>query len=216
MTTDQSPFTAHEIISRVDAPGFGSWVLMRRVAPGILDSDHWVRVTAADGYLTLVGDLGPMVFAHGPRDPLACVRWIGCKSPDDTYYPTQKAAIGMGGREHVSKYDVEFAREELRRLLAEAQAERRAEFEDLDYVSRTADKPSRYERALQAGLDVDTYDGLPGITQIVDAVSAVDGDVLEAVADIGRRTRPEVRLAVQALNRLVELLDAEASATEAA
>jgi hypothetical protein len=213
--SEQSPFTTHEIISRVDAPGFGSWLLMRRVAPGILDSDQWVRITAAEGYLTLVGDFGPMVFAHGPRDPLACVRWIGSKSPDDTYYPTQKAAIGMGGRERVSEYDVELAREELRRLLAEAQAERRADVE-AGYVDPKKDKPTKHERALQAGLDVDTYDGLPGITQIVEAVSALDGDALEAVADIGRRTRPEVRLAVHALNRLVELLDAEAKATEAA
>jgi hypothetical protein len=213
MTTDQSPFTTHEIISRVDAPGFGSWLLARRYDDGHLRSDLWVRITAAEGYLTLVGDFGPMVFAHGPRDPLACVRWIGCKSPDDTYYPTQKAAIGMGGREHVSKYDVEFAREELRQLLTEAQAER---LEELAEHGGGASKPTKYERALQAGLDVDTYDGLPGITQIIEAVSAVDGGALEAVADIGRRVRPEVRLAVQALNRLVELLDAEATATEAA
>jgi hypothetical protein len=216
MTTDQSPFTTHEIISRVDAPGFGSWLLARRYDDGHLRSDLWVRITAAEGYLTLVGDFGPMVFAHGPRDPLACVRWIGCKSPDDTYYPTQKAAIGMGGREHVSEYDVAFAREELRKLLAEAQAERRADVE-AGYVDPKKDKPSRYERALQAGLDLThTYDGLPGITQIVEAVIAVDHDALDMVSDIGRRTRPEVRLAVQALNRLVELLDAEAKATEAA
>lgn len=70
----------------------GSWLLR---PPG---GSYWCRITAAQGFITVVGDIGPMVFARGPLGPVECIAWIGSCLPTDTYYPHQKAEIGMRRR----------------------------------------------------------------------------------------------------------------------
>lgn len=84
-------FEHHQIAEATVTPTIGSW-LLRRPA----DGSFWCRITAASGHLMVIGDFDPIIFGHcGSLNPRAIVAWIGECSADDSYYPAQKAEIGM-------------------------------------------------------------------------------------------------------------------------
>lgn len=204
-STDSNPFTEHEIVSRVVTPELGSWLLKRRHAEGGHTSVFWARVTAAEGRLSVVGDFDPVVFAHGPREPIACVQWIGERDWVDGYR-AEKASIGTG-HDRVYEYSTDAAIEDLREL--QGRARKNAEIDaDEEYTAA-------FLAALQAGIDAPTdYSGLPGVVEIYQAVvdaldeSGYSGDHEELYA-LGKRLRQCTTLAVQAAHRLATLLQAE-------
>lgn len=214
-----APFAHHEIVDRVETDTLGSWLMQRRHEDGGLASDFWVRVTAANGVLSVVGDFAPTVFAHGPRNPIACVRWMGDQG-GVTSYASEKARTGMGGSDKIAEWDPDLARSQLRDMLADAKDEREQDAEDfgpervevVDYEITDMGEPSRFEQALQAGLDLpDCYSGRTQVDQMIIAVIDVDSDAIEAVGNIGRKPAASLELAMQALSRLVELLECKAS-----
>jgi hypothetical protein len=192
-----SPFAEHQIVNRVLTPELGSW-LLKRPDPGANPDGYTnvlgCRITAADGLLTVTGDFYPTTFAYfGKGHPIACVRWMGSHDGVDSYV-AEKARNGSG-RDAVTEYDPELAREDLHEMLADDDAD--------DPTEKRAD-------ALQAGIDaMVTYEGREGVHEIIQAVLDEDAGLGESVWSIGRRPAKHLVLAIQALNRLVALLDAE-------
>jgi hypothetical protein len=191
-----SPFAEHQIVNRVLTPELGSW-LLKRPDPGANPDGYTnvlgCRVTAADGLLTVTGDFYPVTFSYfGNGHPIACVRWMGCHEDVDSYV-AEKARNGSG-RDAVTEYSVDKAKDDLRALGREA--EERGAGTMLD--------------ALRAGLHLSTdYEGREGVHEVIRAVLRVDPDLGEDVYDIGKRPASHLVLALQAVNRLVALLDAE-------
>ncbi len=189
-----SPFADHVIVNHALTPEIGSW-LLKRPDPGANPDDFtnalWCRITAADGLLTVTGDFNPTTFAYfGKGTPLDCVRWMGSHEFVDSYV-AEKAGNGSG-RDGVTECDTELARENLRELMA-------------DHVG---DEPQ--VAAIQAGIDcIVFYEGREGVHEIIQAVLDEDPDLGESVWHIGRRPAKHLIFALQALNRLVALLDPE-------
>lgn len=179
-----TPFDKHQIVEATLTETIGSWLIMR---PGT--RCFWARLTAADGLLTVTGDFHPTVFGYGPLDPEACIRWMGRQSPDDDYYPVQKASIGMGSYDRVTVLDAEQARRDLEQMIA-----------DIDDV----DGDESYRDALKAGLDVPP-DG--SVERIIDAIVSRGSVPAEDLMDVGRKTLHSVKMAVMASARLMSLLD---------
>lgn len=192
--TDQNHFADHEIVDRVESERLCSWLMRSPAARGM-----WVRITAADGLLTVVGDFEPTIFAYGPSDPIACVRWLGSHQGVD-HYVREKAIIGSG-RAAVLEHSEGAAREDIKRLLAEAERD---------------DYGDEWKAALRAGLEAPVnFFGVLGVHEIRMAVideCDLSGDAWELLGNLGERVGQHVHFAIQALNRLVQLLDAEKAA----
>jgi hypothetical protein len=206
MTT---PFSNHRIVSRVQAEGFESWLLKSYCeARNGWKSEFWVRITSADRLLTVTGDFEPTVFAYGgSSDPVSNVYWIGRHKTVDSYV-FEKACIGTR-RESVTEYDTEAARNELENFIKEANENAEKYPDEQEYYKNLA-------KAYQAGLDTyENYDGILGIHEIRKAVLEENPDLWEELGGLGERPSSAVYLALQALNRLVELLDAETAKTSA-
>lgn len=79
-------FDDHEITRRDDMS-----IFLKRPDEGFF----WVTISTTDGgQLIVAGDVGPMVFAYGPKGLLSKISWIG-GTEDVGYYVAQKASIGM-------------------------------------------------------------------------------------------------------------------------
>jgi hypothetical protein len=163
-----SPFAEHQIVNRVLTPELGSW-LLKRPDPGANPDGYTnvlgCRITAADGLLTVTGDFYPTTFAYfGKGHPIACVRWMGSHDGVDSYV-AEKARNGSG-RDAVTEYDPELAREDLHEMLADDDAD--------DPTEKRAD-------ALQAGIDaMVTYEGREGVHEIIQAVLDEDAGLGES------------------------------------
>lgn len=193
-------FSKHEIVSHTLTPDFGSWLLKRRHSDGGWDYTFWTRITASEGLLTVTGDFYPTTFSYGPKDPVSCVYWIGSFQAVDSYV-AEKARRGSGD---ISEYSTEWAFEDLREMLREEQ-------ERLSEDDEDAETESNEIAAIEAGLDVlPSYNGILGCHEILLAVleeykgGDLDGFLGPRIP--GERLSSSVHLALQALNRLVELL----------
>jgi len=185
-------FSKHEIKAEVSADGFRSWLMMRKCADG-WSSTFWVRITAADGMLRVSGDFEPVIFAYGPSDPVACLQWMAGKSEADAY-AQEKAAIGSGGSDRVTRWSVEDARADLREMLA---------YEEKENPEGSCTQPLR--AALECCVD---YDGRRGCEELMEAAMEAGGySALEWVGNIGQRPAHCVGLALRACTRLAALLE---------
>lgn len=203
---NDSPFARHRIVDSLVTPTFGTW-LCKRKREGEdneheYDSAYWFRVFAGDRKLVVTGDFDPTVFAYGPVDPISLVCWMG-REGRPTSYAMEKAGIGLGGRRHVV-YDVDAAREDLRELRDDERKRRVQQAESDEDV----DEPKLVQvlnEALELRVD---YDGLIGVHELRRAVldEYDEGDYWEALVRLGERPAESTRLALQALERLVELL----------
>lgn len=197
--TSADKFASHQIRQTVEADDFASWLLMRPREDGGWDSAFWVRITAADGLLRVSGDFNPIVFAHGPRDPRACVGWMGSHPFADSYV-LEKARIGMGGDDAVYRWDSDDARRDAHELIGH----------EVDYRDED-DEPTDLERALRAALESsDEYSGKWGCflfqREAYNALLKHNPDDNLDIASIGRRTSHALELAHAAVRRLHALL----------
>lgn len=110
-------FEKHQISKRSD----GRWLLQTRYKK---PPEGWEWTMAAEiiclenNSIYVGGDIYQAVFGHGPRNPIARVRWMG-KCDDLRYYVHQKASIGMVGLEGVDTFSQEVATEDLRDIVRE-------------------------------------------------------------------------------------------------
>ena len=59
----------------------------------------WTEVVClANGGILVDGDVDPVVFRFGPKDPVARIHWMGQRKNAWDHYFREKACIGMGGR----------------------------------------------------------------------------------------------------------------------
>lgn len=196
---DPSPFADHVIVHEYVDGTFGTWQC-KRPSPGAnpdgFTNNYWFRVTADRGVLTVTGDFYPTTFTLGPADPVSCVHWMGSRKPGDSYF-SEKARNGSGP-DAVTSYDTDAARDDLRLLLAHAQAD---------------GETQQWQDALQAGIDTYAEDGRVGVHEICEAVMEAiewDGDMASALAGVGQRLASHVTLAAQALQHLTRLLESPA------
>lgn len=185
----QRAFAEHKICWR----GEGRWYLRKCYAYG----EGWESTYAAEiiagrhgGELIVVGDIGPMIFAHGPRDARERLRWMGCCR--DLGYIAQKARIGIG--ESASHFILDLAVEELREMAELCRAE-----QELDQVQL-------YEGVIERARE----QGCSSIAEFAAIAYELDdtGD-LEWASNRGVTIAPGVFYARAAVARLCDLLEAE-------
>lgn len=211
-------FDRHEIRGCVEAPGFGSWLLMRRHEDGGWTSTFWCRVTAADGLLCVSGDFHSITFrghlAHDD-DPIDRVAWMGgCEGLD--HYVIEKARAGSG-RDACTWWSVDEARANLREMIAERNAQLEAAVRE-DYGDDPASWPDdelccSTVAAMTEGLDASTsYDGRDGVREILNAIWCSEHMIeMEDVYEIGERPSSALTLAHLAVQKLHALLQEEQS-----
>lgn len=171
-------FANHVITKQSDR----RWLLQRMHADGRPDWTMAGEVIALEGSAIYVGgDIDHVLFAYGPEDPIARLRWMGeCK--DLGYYVAQKARIGTG-RELVDLWDEDVAREQLIEYLEDG-AERVVDKGELDYALEAETREHFYDRACKA----------------------LGCDAWEVVGHVGQVLAPRVIYAHAALARLCSLL----------
>jgi hypothetical protein len=192
-------FAKHAITKQSE----GRWLLQSRYDDGVID---WtmtaeVIVLAGTGQLYVGGDIDHVVFAHGPADPIARVRWMGeCK--DLGYYVRQKARIGQARNQHViDVWKEEIAHQELREYLASVEEDEPGFAEsgsfDRDYFEMALGQDDRREFQDYAAK---AFKG--------------DRDIWESVGSMGEVLSPHVIYAHAALARLCVLLRETEAAVE--
>ena len=167
----------------------GRWLLQRPHEGGGWDWTFAAEVIAlAGGALYVGGDIDHMIYAYGPKDPIARVHWLGALT-DLGYYVAQKARIRMcRARDTVDEWDSATAHEELRAHVAENP-------EELEN-----------EEALEEACAQETREMF-----LNHATKALEGhDAWETVAEMGERLSPAVIYSHAALARLSRLLSEEA------
>lgn len=123
-------FAKHVITKRSD----GRWLLQRIHEDGKPESTYFVEVICLAGCALFVGgDIDHVVFAYGPQEATARVRWMG-ECGDLGYYVRQKARIGSArGQDAIDEWQQDAAVEELRAYLAEREEEEPGYSESEDY-----------------------------------------------------------------------------------
>lgn len=103
-------FEKHVITKQEDR----RWLIQRLYEDGKPNWTYAAEIIALEGGgLYVGGDIYHIVFAYGPKEPLARLQWIGlCDDVD--YYVAQKARIGMGSEELVTEWDSDVARFEVK------------------------------------------------------------------------------------------------------
>lgn len=97
--------------------GEDRWLLRRQRDDGSYTSEFSTEIVALyNSSLYVGGDIDVVVFSYGPKDVQSRLRWLIDAGPG---YLSQKASIGMGGRDLVMEYNEEIALRELRDLLKE-------------------------------------------------------------------------------------------------
>ncbi len=123
-------FSEHRIVSRVETPELGSWLLMKPRTDGFT-RQMWARVTASDMHVIVIGDWSPIVFAFHDGTPREKIAWIG-GHPKLDHYVIEKADIGSRPYP-VLAWDQQDAKDDLRSRLKDL----REELEDEDIREKT-------------------------------------------------------------------------------
>lgn len=188
---------AQHLISKT---GDRRWLLQRLHEDGKPTWTFAAEVIVLEGGgLFVGGDIDFVVFAYGPADPIARIRWLG-ECDDLEYYVAQKARLGARESQHVLTWDSSVATEELRAfhdMLVEEEGH------PLVHGDFHLDE---FEQALFEENHVDFLSC---------AVKAFPGypDAWESIGDMGMVLHPAVIYAHAALARLCALLRAPAATT---
>lgn len=162
--------------------GEDRWLLQRQRKDGGWTSEFATEIIALyNSSLYVGGDIDVVVFSYGPKDVQSRLRWLVDSGVD---YLTQKAAIGMGGREKVTEYDSVQARRDLREI---------SEYEEWE--------PQDQEDIL------DCLDNVENREYVLRNLPHACWDL--GIGDLGMVTCTEVFYAQAALARLCEILDVE-------
>lgn len=208
-----SNFSTHEIVDRVETPTLRSYLLQGR-RNGRRVGEFWCRVSVFDRFVSVVGDFDPIVFAYGPTDLRALIAWMGSHPTVDGYV-AQKAAMGSGGRDKISQWDVDQARVELRERIAELQRDADEVCEDEgEQSSEYIERSREIERLRSVASRSPEYDGHLGCAllgvAVYEALSCPDDP--EWIGALGREIGSHVHLAHAAVARLHTLLSVEENA----
>lgn len=167
------------------------WLIQERHPDGKPDWTCAAEIIALEGGGIFVGgDIDHVVFAWGPSDPVARLRWMG-ECNDLAYYVRQKARIGSRNQDCIDVWDEEIAHEELRAYVEELRAEDGFSTESVD------------DDYLESALSADTRE------HFLDSASKAFPDWLdswEVLGDMGMVLCPSVIYAHAALARLCVLL----------
>ena len=169
VVSTKEAFAHHQILEQTPH----SWVLQE------LRPDRWMEVVSlAGGKILAHGDYDPIVFAYGPRDPVAKVHWIG----KDTlsHYVIEKAQIGSG--QHVIEWNPTLAQQELSDYMRAIDEE--------DHPGRAAE----YQTVIEAGWETEE--------ELHRLIYDFDTDP----PDFGRQPTSSLYMAWGILNRLSGLL----------
>jgi hypothetical protein len=130
-----SQYEKHQIVSHDDV----SWV----IGPEGKLGNCWCEIRALKGRSLIVhGDIGPVMFAYGPRNAKARVRWMGeCKSAADRYF-VEKASIG---RETLQRWNSDAAVDDIVEMLTEHYAEEGMTDEGRELIEDVRLTPGIYE-----------------------------------------------------------------------
>jgi len=96
----------------------------QRKPDGEWDWPCWTEIIALAGDgLFVGGDIGPVVFRYGPKDPVSRVHWMGRRAGANDSYFVEKATIGMGGPQFVREWRADVASEDLDEHIAELRSD---------------------------------------------------------------------------------------------
>ena len=195
-----------EIVDRIETPTLGSY-LLQGCRDGRRVGEFWCRVSVFDRHVSVVGDFDPIVFAYGPTGPRELIAWMGSHPTVDSYV-AEKAAIGSGGRDKISRWDVEQAREDLLMRVDELRVEAEAASDDETWY---ADRCAELDRLLEIAYKLPEYDDRLGCDLLAQQVhEALECPCDEGwIEDLGRSLDVDVHLAHAAVARLHALLLAE-------
>lgn len=179
----QKAFEKHVITKTSDR----RWLIQRLHEDGVPDWTFAAEIICTEGGGIYVGgDIFPMIFAYGPKDPLERLYWIGtCRDID--YYVAQKARIGLGA-ELCEEWDSDIAHAELKERMRD---------DSREYEVKNQDA---YECALE------TSEHESFMNYVVDAFGV---GAYEWVGSLGNVVSGRVVCAHAAVSRLCQLLDAE-------
>lgn len=174
-------FEKHVITKQEDR----RWLIQRLYEDGKPDWTYAAEVIALEGGgLYVGGDIYHIVFAYGPKEPVARVNWVGL-CDDIDYYVAQKATIGMG-HHYVEEWNSDVAKYEL--------------------AERIKDDPESYEI-----LDQDAYESALETSEPESFREfmhmAFGSSSYEWVGNVGMVTTGRVVSAWAAVNKLSELLN---------
>lgn len=186
MRLGRQSFSSHQLVEETDR----SWVMRPSGQTGI----SWVEIVyLRDGSLLVHGDIGPVIFSYGPRDPVACLSWVA-RSTDSLRYMAEKACIGTGS-EVIIGTDVDVAEYDVRELL-----------------EALADEGSEDEREAME----DALNSFLGFSGDVDQLrrELYENCELEAetVCEIGKCYKTRLHFALCAVERLWSILEGREAA----
>jgi len=180
----QQAFVKHVITKTSDR----RWLIQRLYDDGKPDWTYAAEIICTEGNGIFVGgDIYPMIFAYGPKDPVERLYWMGT-STDIGYYVAQKAAIGMG-RRITEEWNSDVAHFEVKKHMAAAP-------EDYPILDQDA-----FEDAMQTSDHESFMDYM---------VKACGNAVYEWIDNVGMVLTGTVICAHAAITRLCELLDEQA------
>ena len=166
-----SNFVAHEIVDRIETSTLRSYLLHAQ-RDGQLVNEFCCRVSVFNRRVSVVGDFNPIVFAYGPVDLRELITWMGERQTVDSYV-AEKAAIGSGGCDKISRWNVEQAREDLLLRIDELRVEAEAASDDETWY---ADRCAELDRLLEIANKLPEYDDRLGCDLLAQQVyEALEG-----------------------------------------
>lgn len=179
-------FEKHELIKSAE----DRWLIQEKYPDGTPSSIFATEIICVwPTQLYVGGDIDHIIFAYGPRDPVARILWIGGHGFDG--YVCEKARIGMGTP--LSDWSYDIALPELVQLVKEYNEERNWSDEAAeDFVSRLQieeDYQELFISSLQDTLPHDYWDSM-----------------WESVMHIGQIPSASVIYAHAAVHKLCQLL----------
>lgn len=206
-------FVNHELKSS----GEGRWTIMQRHKDGGWDWHMAAEIVCMWNRAIVVnGDIDAVVFAYGPKEPEARVRWMGKHT--DMSYVQEKAQIGTTSRDLVETYEPDVARTDLIWHIRERLEELKA-YEGSDTVDQAIAKLIKPDsgitiynsgdKCLDAFAEAYRWQTEDGHHALFNFLYNFDGAEFESetIAGIGMVIAPRVFYAQAALARLCELLE---------
>jgi len=170
-------FANHQIIK--EDREAGRWLL----GPNGETGNCWCEVACLEPTKLYVGgDIGPLIFAYGPKNPVARVLWLSRERSDadpvpmpDDYF-MEKAIIGMCGDAMIREWVNEIARADLADLVEDEEDQGVAEDmrDEIDAAIGMEDRTEVYELLNRYGhWEACQYFGMFATTRVFQSFAAI-------------------------------------------